>query len=224
MSEILCLITSTSAATPRWLKSLVVTTRKLSEFGSLQPGWHYGDGVPISQNLIAKARTVAQKAVSFGFPESNAFPGVDGGILITVYKGNCTFEIRLFPDGRARFVKEVDDEDVAFLENVTVERAIELLEEEAALLCLSGPFIPDTTMNLGNASEARLLKRLQTVEYPFLTQNALKQDRGLFASIFNSSTGESPVTLQSSGSFVPIFFPKDSRSQMNLVQEAIHAT
>src|SRR3990172_1105271 len=204
MREIEYSMTSASGTTPRWLKSLVVTTTKLRELGSLQPGWHYGDGVRISQNLITKAITVAQKAVSFGFFESNAFPGVDGGILVTVYKGNCTFEIRLFPDGRAGFVKEVDDEDVAFFENVTVERAIELLKGEAALLCLSGQFIPDTTMNLGNASEVRLLKLPQTAEYPFLTRNVLKQEQGLFASIFNSFTGELRVTLQSSGSFVPI--------------------
>lgn len=223
MSENVYFMTS-SRATPRWLKSLVVTTRKLSEFGSLQPGWHYGGGVQISQNLIAKARTVAQNAISLGFPETNAFPGVDGGILITVYKGNSTFEIRLFPDGRVRFVKEVDDEDVAFLENVTLERAIELLEGEATALCLSGLSTLGTTMKSSNALEARPLSRLQTAEYPSLTQIALKPNRRLFVSTFSSSIGETPVTLQSSGSFTHMFSQQDSSSQISLIRKETHAT
>jgi hypothetical protein len=56
--------------------------------------------------------TVAKTAHTLDFPEMDAFPGLNGEIMITVYQGNEYWEFTLQPTETITLVYERDDETV----------------------------------------------------------------------------------------------------------------
>ncbi len=85
---------------PTWATGYLTTEKKLNEFLSLPVGWHYGQGGPISHRLVDLAKQIVYRAFLLGFSSTDAFPGVDGGILITVYERDHTLEIRLYKSSK----------------------------------------------------------------------------------------------------------------------------
>lgn len=59
--------------------------RKLRSFGGLVRGWHYGEGEPIAAETVRLARRLHLFSVALGFTNMDAFPCVNGEVLLTIY-------------------------------------------------------------------------------------------------------------------------------------------
>lgn len=78
------------------------TADKIRNFGSLPVGWHYGEGIPAPPIAIDLALRVEAMLRTTGYPETDAFPGGEGQILVTGYLNGCSVGIEVRDEGRYR--------------------------------------------------------------------------------------------------------------------------
>lgn len=71
--------------------------RKLQEFGALRPGWHFGQGVPVSVNSITVAERFLSLAETLAL-RSDVFPGTEGECMVAMYQGDFCVRIVVDPD------------------------------------------------------------------------------------------------------------------------------
>ena len=103
--------------------------RRIHSFGHLPTGWHYGEGYPATDAAVSVALAFAEL-----LPNRNdieAFPGVDGGILVCAYHRNETLEVRCEPDGRVGFWHEVNDVVVEEQQDVWLAKIVGYLGDLA---------------------------------------------------------------------------------------------
>jgi hypothetical protein len=103
------------------------TLDKIYGFAQLQPGWSFGEGVAFTQTTLNKALQLAKTAHTLGFHETDAFPGLNGEIMVTVYQGSEYWEFTLQPTETITFVYERDDETITYEEGLPFEFAVSLL-------------------------------------------------------------------------------------------------
>ncbi|MEZ4713750.1 MAG: hypothetical protein R3A44_41565 [Caldilineaceae bacterium] len=92
------------------------TIEKIQSFADFEAGWSFGEGVAFAQNALDKASQLAKTAHTLGFHETDAFPGLNGEVMVTVYQGNEYWEFTLQPTATITFVYERDDETVTYIE------------------------------------------------------------------------------------------------------------
>ncbi|MBI2433661.1 MAG: hypothetical protein HYV26_12415 [Candidatus Hydrogenedentes bacterium] len=61
------------------------TREKILALGHLKAGWRFGEGDPASPEAFATALALLDTVVGRGFDETDAFPGVNGEVVLTVY-------------------------------------------------------------------------------------------------------------------------------------------
>jgi len=83
------------------------TTQKLLAFMDLEEGWHFGEGKKIARPSVYMGLQIHHMAIANGFQETDAFPGVDGEVCVTVYCGSDYYEITVETDGTITFIHEV---------------------------------------------------------------------------------------------------------------------
>lgn len=98
--------------------ALSAITQRILSFGSLEAGWHFGEGRPATDRAVSAALAVLSVLHCY---EVEAFPGVDGGILVAAYHDTEVLEARCEPDGRIGFWHEVSDEAIEERENVRLQ-------------------------------------------------------------------------------------------------------
>ena len=103
---------------------LAQTTAKILGFAELPVGWHYGGGVPPAETTITAALKLNREAEASGFDKTNAFPGIEGEIQVTAYLGALCLEFTIERDGGITFVKEQDDQELAYESGLTLEEAM----------------------------------------------------------------------------------------------------
>ena len=103
--------------------------RRICSFRYLPVGWHFGEGHPATDAAVSMALAVAELLPSCDDVE--AFPGVDGGILVSAYHHDETLEVRCEPDGRVDFWHEVNDEIVEEQEDVWLAKVVDYLGDLA---------------------------------------------------------------------------------------------
>lgn len=103
------------------------TLEKIQSFARFQHRWSFGEGVAFAQNTLNKAIQLAKTAHTLGFHETDAFPGLGGEIMITVYQGCEYWEFTLQPTDTITFVYEKGEETVIYEEGLPFEFAISLL-------------------------------------------------------------------------------------------------
>src|SRR5688572_19040410 len=100
-----------------------VTEKKIQSFKKLENGWHYGEGGPLEQAVIDNAILLNKEAIRLGFYETDAFPGVNGEIMFTIYFGNQYLEFIIEPVGNVTFSYEEEDEEVDYQEGLSFSDA-----------------------------------------------------------------------------------------------------
>jgi hypothetical protein len=124
-----------------------ITVKKLESFCRLNHGWHYGEGVAFDGNIIDKAMEFHNFAIKFGFFETDAFPDIDGSIMVTIYHNADYLEFTLMHNNRMMYRRETNDVEVGEERIVTFEEAkaiLELLRQDTWKS--SGSYILDTTI------------------------------------------------------------------------------
>lgn len=108
-------------------RSMGATERKLLSFGQLASGWHYGIGGPIAEARIKQALRLHSLAASLGFTKSNAFPGAQGEILLTFYRGPHDIEIEIAANDAMSFIHEEDGNELDCGEQLTLREITQKL-------------------------------------------------------------------------------------------------
>ena len=103
------------------------TVEKIQSFAQLQSGWSFGEGIGFLQSVLNKAVQLAKTAHTLGFYETDAFPGLSGEIMLTVYQGCKYWEFTLQPAETITFFYEKNDKTVVYQEGLPFEFAISLL-------------------------------------------------------------------------------------------------
>ena len=105
-----------------------VTITKIESFRRLNAGWHYGEGINFDSNIVNNAIDLHNLAVKLGFFETDAFPGVDGSIMIAIYHKEDYLEFTLKHNNEIIYRRETNDIEVGEEELLTFDRVKTILE------------------------------------------------------------------------------------------------
>lgn len=137
-------------------QDISTTIRKIEGFTRLPLGWHYGEGVPAS-------RLIAQRAVLFlsrptmvlGSVQTDAFPGINGEIQVTIYHGPTYLELTIEPNGSITFVREENDAETEYQQDLSSQEADERLSQfEREIWDSFGSSTTATTIRLSDVLKA----------------------------------------------------------------------
>ncbi len=166
---------------------------KIIGFKDLNHGWHFGEGSPPTDNIILKAVTLNSDIYQAGCVENDAFPGIDGEIQLTGYRGQTYLELTLELDNSVTFVHEHNDDVVEYGEGLTVNQALEkirVLGEQWDTSELS------TAITMTHARTdlraSHLDPQAQTMEYQLLRANASGTPAVVSALISRGTTPQTP--------------------------------
>ncbi len=80
------------------------STKRLTKFAELGPGWFYGEGIAIPVPVLELAKTIDAFAEELGLHERDAFPSTDGAVEVTIYDGDDNWQFIVEPDMRICWV------------------------------------------------------------------------------------------------------------------------
>src|ERR1039458_7833127 len=100
------------------------TVKKIQGFSYLQEGWHYGNGTPPTDLIIGQAISVNNLFIQVGLTTTNAFPGVDGEIMVTAYKDEYYIECIVEKNGNYSITAEEKQVEFENKQNVAEKEAI----------------------------------------------------------------------------------------------------
>lgn len=106
-----------------------VTKLKIQEFTNLDSDWCYGSGVKFSQSVIDDAIKILGLVNTYGFYETDAFPGADGEVMITAYRDKFYFEILIYEDKKYDFIVEINDDETSRNEGINFNAVIASLKQ-----------------------------------------------------------------------------------------------
>ena len=106
-----------------------ITITKLESFRRLSAGWHYGEGVAFDGIIIRNAIEFHRLVVNLGFFETDAFPHVDGSVMLTIYYKENYLEFTFTTSNEILYRSETDDVEVTEEGPITFERAKVILRE-----------------------------------------------------------------------------------------------
>ncbi len=105
------------------------TINKVEEFAELPEGWHFGEGLPPTQERIGQAVAFLEYANFSNLERANAFPGVRGQIEVTFYNADRMLEITIEADDSVTIAEDKGNEQVSFEENLSKYDAYQRLDE-----------------------------------------------------------------------------------------------
>jgi len=107
-----------------WDFPLHLTEKKLEKLLSLEPGWYFGDGAAPSEEVYQLAFGIHDSMLGLGFLKTDAFPGVDGEIvlMLSAVDGDVDLEFTIKPDLLVSFAYMVDGNTVIYQEGLSRER------------------------------------------------------------------------------------------------------
>lgn len=95
------------------------TISKINSFSTINNGWHYGRGRPPSASTISMAASVNNFLVQVGLTTTDAFPGIDGEIMVTAYLNDLYCECIVESNGTYSVNTEVNSVDVVSCKNMS---------------------------------------------------------------------------------------------------------
>lgn len=128
------------------------TIKKIESFCYLPVGWNYGKGAPIELKTVKAAIEIYNFFLMLGLSRTDAFPGVDGEVMITAYHRQHYIgaTIEKSPNGEFIYslIHEINDEESVFIEGRTARQIREkLLKIVGEIWNTSGSFTLNTTIH-----------------------------------------------------------------------------
>lgn len=99
------------------------TAAKIESFRHLPLGWHYAEGTPATPAAATQAIELLGYAAARGFLTTDAFPGIEGQVMLTVYEGPHYLEFLIGSDGDVEFVREEEGQEAGDIETLTLEES-----------------------------------------------------------------------------------------------------
>lgn len=117
------------------------TEQKILGFAQFHSGWCYGRGQAFSREVIRIAKSLNRKAIAAGFIETDAFPGPEGEVRVTIYREPDYLEFTVNPDLTVNFVRENKDREFEPFPLLTAQNAEIEIERFSRELWTSHPGI-----------------------------------------------------------------------------------
>ena len=81
---------------------------KIQAFSRLKDGWSYSEGIAFDESVISLSLELLRECNERGLLRTNAFPGLNGEILLVVYCKKDSLEFTVEPDCTITFCRDVD--------------------------------------------------------------------------------------------------------------------
>lgn len=92
------------------------TKEKIESFKTLEKGWHFREGVPANPETAGAALFLLHFAGNKGFDHFNAFPGIDGSVMLSIYKNGYEFECSFNKENSATvYIERYEDSEGVLL-------------------------------------------------------------------------------------------------------------
>jgi hypothetical protein len=184
---------------------------KLESFATLEEGWHYGTGSPISAETIANAREAMVSLLGYGVGRIEVVPGVECEVVVFGRKDDLEIECAVYAtDGVSILLDQMDWEEPLEL-SAQDPFAIGLQIEKALDECgTSVSPIRNITCHPRNGSRAQRFKSRRREGPRSSNWRALKGVGMASASTFEGITPpERPV--------IPPYFSSSTRTSFQMV-------
>ena len=148
---------------------------RIMQFQALKCGWHFGEGVEFNESVIADSLELNREIISSGFYDTNAFPGLNGEIQVTVYQDNDYFQFEVSPDNSWSIIHEQAGTEIERIENQNLEQAIDYAKGIKSKLCSaldSYQYTLTGTLTGGDLTTWLLSPTEKMEEFQFLTETA----------------------------------------------------
>ena len=180
------------------------TEKRIRSFSSLEAGWHYGEGVEFNLDVQDAAISLNALAVKWGLIATDAFPGIDGGILLTICHREHYLEFRVEPDCAVSFCRELNDGETEDRPQLSLDEAKRLLTHFGLEVCWqSEPSTSGIFTQEGNDLPQRLSSD-SGMAFPSSTTNAPWGYPATCADTYDASTSQEPrASRQSIGHLIP---------------------
>ena len=180
---------------------------KILDFSRYSKGWDYGEGKPFSPETICRALLINRVIIAKCTPETDAFPGPDGDIMVTAYCDQWYWEFLINASGRVTYVAEKDDRVIDERADLSYDEALHLArrltKQTWKLYASSTP--SDTTAENSDSTAWPSSPLENRPESRSSTPPAFKTWAMHHVHIYDSTMTELPVTLLSFGSSTPLY-------------------
>lgn len=105
-----------------------ITEKKINSFKQLKKGWHYGEGVSFKSTVLKQAIELNSYARSLGFLKTDAFPGINGEIMVTIYHLEHYLEFTIEDTETITFCREKNDIETSYQEGLKFEQVKEKIK------------------------------------------------------------------------------------------------
>lgn len=174
--------------------------KKIRSFAELEEGWHFGDGVPATEEAIQAGLELLEFSLGRALYKCDAFPGLSGEVILKVYGEKTDLELT------ARTTNSVDislEYEIEYVEesDKDVEFAKRKIEEFRDALWKSSESYTLATMSPSeNGIQAKLFNGvLMAAEYRCLANNVYKNEAVKPVSTFGNTTPRFLGNLQHTG-------------------------
>ena len=158
------------------------TAAKIESFRLLPKGWHYGQGGPLRVDVVNKALEIDSYYRQLGFTATDAFPGADGEIMLTTYRGSHCIETIISTDMRYSVTHERDDTELSAAPDVNEIAAKQTIRQIGAEIWRSfGLSTESTTTKGGKGSQASRSKTQRVAVFLSFSESVWMPQRSPFA-------------------------------------------
>jgi len=113
------------------------TESKLEGFARLARGWHFGEGDGFCRGVVQAVKELNREAISLSFPETDVFPGLNGDIVLAIYRNSHCLEFIVDSTCRVDVCEERHGREVASREDLSVREAKQEIRRFRERLCRS---------------------------------------------------------------------------------------
>lgn len=192
------------------MPTLNETRGKLIGFAFLPEGWHFKEGVPAKEHTLKTALALLGALEAAGFDRTDAYPGIDGSVMISAYEMPEVYDFNIRPSGAITVSHEKGDEELFYQEGMTEDHVREKIKEFGLSTChtpdylILGTITAMTTDDL-RATPSRTPKT--ALGFPSSVSNALDANPAVFVSTPPGFTELSQGHRLSSGQSRRVFKP-----------------
>ncbi|MGE0885636.1 MAG: hypothetical protein AB7P14_18975 [Blastocatellales bacterium] len=186
------------------------TRDKLISFAYLPLGWNFGEGVPAKELPLKRAFAILEALENIGFYYTDAYPGLDGGILLSAYALPDYYDFKINLDGYVNVIHTRGEEDLFSQEAMSITQVINKIKEFASQKCPTSDYSTSAFTTARNSDDSRVLLLQTPVPLqgsPLLTSTAPSTPVAIFVNIVQNSTPQ----LQARRSFT-------GKSRMNFLK------
>lgn len=181
-----------------------ITEEKIKSFAELPSDWFYGVETPgYTPEVINSLICINKEAIRKGFYETDAFPGTNGELMITVCHDTHYLEFIVEADVSISYYHEVENTVIDTQEDMTIDQALIHLDELRKATWNLSEYSTDNIIieeeSVLQASHSAILDQLTQGSQSSIV-NALTDQEGVSASILERITKQLQVNPLSIGS------------------------